>query len=33
MQKDWWGDAGELKMTHRPIDPEELLREKGVQNS
>ena len=29
----WWGDAGELKMTHRPIDPEELLREKGVQNS
>jgi catechol 2,3-dioxygenase len=29
----WWSDAGELKMTHRPIDPEELLREEGVQNS
>jgi catechol 2,3-dioxygenase len=22
----WWGDAGELKMGHRPMDPEELLR-------
>ncbi len=22
----WWGDSGELKMGHRPVDPEELLR-------
>jgi catechol 2,3-dioxygenase len=29
----WWGAAGELKMTHRPIDPEELLREDGVQKT
>jgi catechol 2,3-dioxygenase len=29
----WWGDAGELKMVHRPIDPEELLGQKGVQDS
>jgi catechol 2,3-dioxygenase len=25
--RSWWNDAGELNMGHRPIDPEELLRE------
>ena len=24
--QDWWGEAGELKMSHRPIDPEILFR-------
>jgi catechol 2,3-dioxygenase len=23
--EQWWGDSGELKMGHQPVDPEELL--------
>ena len=25
-KENWWGTAGELKMGHRPVDPEELFR-------
>jgi catechol 2,3-dioxygenase len=31
--KNWWGEAGDLKMNHRPMDPEELLREQSAQES